>query len=75
MTAWVDPEYLGAVVALAWAQSQAEARREERSPGAGADPCLPCCGVGSTVLVASEETSYVVPCGPCVGTGARRPGR
>ena len=66
-TSWVDPQYLGAIVALAWAQSQAEALREER--GASADPCRPCSGVGSAVMVDAKETAHVVPCGPCSGTG------
>ena len=66
---WVNPRYIGAVVALAWAQAQAQALREEK--GEDTTPCRPCSGAGAAVLTDGQGTTYVLRCGACTGTGNR----
>ena len=60
---WIDPRHIGAVLALLWAKSHAEALAEDT-----AAPCRDCFGAGATVLTDGHDTTYLMQCGVCTGT-------
>jgi hypothetical protein len=61
---WIDPRHLGAVLALLWAKSHAEASAEPT-----AVRCRDCFGTGATVFADGHGTTYLVRCGVYSGTG------